>query len=153
MANRIKLPKHLRELNADVLQGAYTAAVGRKRSPAATADKRHVFGYWWHTLTVKNLDYFPETWEPREGVKFGRWEFDWAFERLQVAVEVDGGQHEQGGGRHATDSDRDKLNHAAAEGWLVLRFSPEMMDADPGRCCQLVEKALTSAEEHRNAWR
>lgn len=148
MSKPFKIPKHLRTLNPDV--PAVVRVAERPRAPGATADKRGEFGYWWRTLIVKDGDYFPAAWSPAEGVKFGKWEFDWAFERLLVAVEVDGGQHQAGGGRHAQDGDRWKLCEAAAQGWVVLRFSPEMLTADPDRCCSLVHRALVFALERAN---
>lgn len=71
---------------------------------------------------------------------------DWRFDRTwpdeRVAIEVDGGQRKPGGGRHNRDSDRDKLNAAAALGWRVLRFSGEMLNEDPIRCIDVLRKAL-----------
>ena len=70
-----------------------------------------------------------------------RWRFDWAWPPVKVAVECDGGQWTPHGGRHATDADRDKLNHAAALGWRVLRFSGSML-CDPENVCRMVKWAL-----------
>lgn len=74
-----------------------------------------------------------------------RWRFDFAFPAAKVAVEVDGGQWTARGGRHATDSDREKLNQAAAMGWRVLRFSPDMLRKDPLGCAAVVRQALASS--------
>jgi hypothetical protein len=74
-----------------------------------------------------------------------RWRFDYAWPlrpRGGVAVEVDGGQWQSGGGRHNTDGDREKLNVAAALGWRVLRFSPRALTEDPAGCVNLVTAAL-----------
>lgn len=68
--------------------------------------------------------------------------FDWAFVEQKVAVEVDGGTYAPGGGRHAKDKDREKLNIAASEGWKVFRFSPQMLDREPHTCIEQVKKAL-----------
>lgn len=70
------------------------------------------------------------------------WRFDWAFPRYRVAVEVDGGQWMESGGRHARDSDRDKLNAAASMGWIIFRFSPEQLKADPFGSVELIVRAL-----------
>ena len=67
--------------------------------------------------------------------------FDYAWPAARLAVEIDGGQWAPGGGRHATDKDREKLNEAAALGWRVLRFSPAML-ADPAACVALARAAL-----------
>lgn len=71
-----------------------------------------------------------------------RWRFDFAWPDHGLAVEVDGGQYAPGGGRHAGDADREKLNHAAARGWRVLRFSPQQLERDPIGCVALVRRAL-----------
>ena len=70
------------------------------------------------------------------------WRLDFAWPAAKLAAEVDGGQYAPRGGRHATDADREKLNHAAALGWRVLRFSPQQIAADPAACVALVETAL-----------
>lgn len=57
----------------------------------------------------------------------GDWKFDFAWPIQRVAVEVNGGQWLRYGGRHNRDSDRRKMNRAAAEGWRVLVVTPEMM--------------------------
>ena len=77
-----------------------------------------------------------------------RWRFDFAFldDIGGIAVECDGGQHAYMGGRHNTDKDRDKLNHAACLGWRVLRFSGTMLH-DPERCVKMVRWALGKLTE------
>lgn len=71
-----------------------------------------------------------------------RWRFDFSWPDALVACEVDGGQFAHGGGRHATDADRDKLNHAASVGWVVLRFSPQQIARDPAGCVALIRRTL-----------
>jgi very-short-patch-repair endonuclease len=68
--------------------------------------------------------------------------FDYALPAYRVAVEVDGGAWLPHGGRHASDTDREKLNIAASLGWLVFRFSPAMLNRDPWQCVTLVCDAL-----------
>ena len=70
-----------------------------------------------------------------------RMDYAWPTETGGVAVEIDGGQWQAHGGRHNTDADRDKLNHAAALGWRVLRFSGTMLH-DPENVCRMVRWAL-----------
>ena len=43
--------------------------------------------------------------------------------------------------RHARDSDREKLNAAAVDGWRVLRYSGKMLN-DPDKVIGQVRKAL-----------
>lgn len=74
-----------------------------------------------------------------------RWRFDYAFVAERVAVELDGGQWRENGGRHNRDTDRAKLNEAAALGWIVLRFSNQQWADDPHGCVVLVQRALGAA--------
>lgn len=84
-----------------------------------------------------------------------KFRFDFAWPRTEgggLAVEVDGGQHivrksKDGtrvsvGGRHNTDTDREKLNLAAELGWVVLRYSPKMLTRDPLGALAQVGRAL-----------
>ncbi|MCX5984952.1 MAG: hypothetical protein NTX54_00315 [Chloroflexi bacterium] len=56
-----------------------------------------------------------------------RWQFDFAWPALMLAVEVDGGSWVPGGGRHTRGAgfaaDHDKFNRATLLGWRVLRFT------------------------------
>jgi len=70
-----------------------------------------------------------------------RFRFDFAWIDAKVATEIDGGRWQSHGGRHNTDTDRDKLNIAAAMGWRVLRFSGAML-RDPEGCAHMVTWAL-----------
>lgn len=71
-----------------------------------------------------------------------RWRFDFAWPEYKVAVEIDGGQWKTGGGRHNRDSDREKMNAAAALWWCVLRFSVAEMNRSPIACINRVAEAL-----------
>ena len=101
-------------------------------------DKAGEWLYYWNLL-------MPGMEEPEAEYKFAeprRYRFDWAFPRLKVAVEVDGGQFAPLGGRHAGDKDREKLNLAASLGWRVFRFSPGQLKDDPAGCLELVRRSL-----------
>ena len=109
-------------------------------------DKAGIFLQDWIYITRNDA----ERWAPQPEYKFHgtrRWRFDWAFPEQMVAVEVDGGQWTAHGGRHMTDKDRDKGNHAAALGWRVLHFSPEQLERDPAGCVELVQQALDLAPD------
>lgn len=71
-----------------------------------------------------------------------KWRLDFAWPALKIAVEIDGGQWHPGGGRHGGDADRDKLNHAAADGWRILHFSPVQITDAPSVCIGIVRRAL-----------
>jgi very-short-patch-repair endonuclease len=72
-----------------------------------------------------------------------KFKFDWAFPEHEVAVEVEGNAwNVPGGGKHMQDRDLEKYNFAAADGWLVFRFSPAMLKKDPVGCCEQVDHGL-----------
>jgi very-short-patch-repair endonuclease len=106
-----------------------------------TTDKAAMFVYYWRLLAPADLP------EPVAEYRFHetrKWRFDWAWPAAFVAVEVDGGQWQAHGGRHAKDTDREKLNAAAELDWRVFRYSTQMMDANPKACVQQVARALTA---------
>jgi hypothetical protein len=80
--------------------------------------------------------------------KPGRHRFDWALPRELVAVEIDGGVWMARGGRHGADADRQKLAIAASLGWLVFRFSPQMLRRYPQACVGLVEQSILLRRLH-----
>lgn len=83
--------------------------------------------------------------EPTKEYRFHpvrKWRFDYAWPSYRCALEIDGGQWVAGGGRHNRDSDREKLNHAAADGWRVLRFSTQQVEREPDACIELLRRAL-----------
>jgi len=57
------------------------------------------------------------------------WRFDYAFPKLELAIEIEGGIWTPGGGGHnrgrAFQDDLEKYNTAASLGWTVFRFSCE----------------------------
>lgn len=75
-----------------------------------------------------------------------RWRFDYAFPEKKVAVEVDGGVWS--GGRHINPAgyinDMEKLNNAAAMGWLVLRITTD--DRFASKTYELIKDTLGQRE-------
>ena len=71
-----------------------------------------------------------------------RWRFDLAWVASKIAVECDGGQFKALGGRHNSDGDREKLNTACLNGWLVLRFSSTQIKNDPIGCINFIREAI-----------
>lgn len=91
-----------------------------------------------------------EPWPFSAEVEFAegrRWRFDWASHAAMVAIEIDGVVHERPGqcrrvGRHQQASgfegDCEKLNAAVLLGWMVLRFTPQMVALAPVQCVEQV---------------
>lgn len=71
-----------------------------------------------------------------------KWRFDFAWPDRLVAAEVEGGVYVNG--RHTRGSgfekDSEKYNTAAAQGWLVLRFTPRQVKS--GEALRWLEKAF-----------
>ena len=59
-----------------------------------------------------------------------KWRFDFANEAVMLGVEIEGGIWNQG--RHnrgaGFEKDCEKYNHAALCGWVVMRFTPKMIN-------------------------
>ncbi|MDO8303927.1 MAG: hypothetical protein Q7T18_11865 [Sedimentisphaerales bacterium] len=64
----------------------------------------------------------------------------------RVSVEVEGGVWIQGGHTRGAgySSDLEKYNAAAALGWIVLRFTPKMLEDDPMTCVRQVQRAIVN---------
>lgn len=105
--------------------------------------------------------HFPDLPQPVAEFRFlatRRLRFDYAFPEYRVAIELDGGQwikHGQIGGRHNSDTDRAKLNEAAANGWLVFRFSNNQWQSDIIGCLTYVARGLqlrlNQTAEHKDS--
>lgn len=83
------------------------------------------------------------------------WRFDFAWPEAKVAVEIDGGQWKpiyrrdgsvSYGGRHNTPEgfrrDCEKLNAATLLGWVVLRFTGEMLEENVQLVLEQVEQLV-----------
>jgi hypothetical protein len=77
--------------------------------------------------------------------KHGRHRFNWALPRELIAAEVDGWMWLARGGRHGAVG---KLAIAASLGWLVFRFSPQMLQQYPQVCVGLVEQSILLRRSH-----
>lgn len=76
-----------------------------------------------------------------------KWRFDFAWPALMVAVEIDGGvTRRRAFGRHVRAdgfiNDAEKLNWAAAQGWIVLRYTSADLDARPAQVVETVQQIL-----------
>ncbi len=89
-----------------------------------------------------------------------KWRFDFAWPatdgpdedaRGGVAVEIDGGQWMAHGGRHARDSDREKMNEAVVQGWRILHFTPQDARDRPDHCIDLLLRLMAYEQPWRLA--
>jgi very-short-patch-repair endonuclease len=71
-----------------------------------------------------------------------KWRFDFAYPAMKIAVEIEGGTWS--GGRHTRGSgyaeDANKYNHAAIDGWMVLRGDGGMIKS--GALVRAVKAAI-----------
>ena len=102
------------------------------------SELERTFAYYYNLLTADAPQYELE-YVFLPGRKY---RFDFAWPASKVAVEIQGGTRLKGGGRHNTDVDRWKMNHAATNGWRVLQFSGKMLEDDPQQCIKVVLEAL-----------
>lgn len=115
-------------------------------------DTSHLFTHYWSMLAPADVQAAVVWTHEHRFAPPRKWRFDHAAIDRRVAVELDGGNHlvrwsqkEQryvAVGRHTKPEDYDKLNQAAALGWRVFRFSPQMLTDDPHRCISQVLQAL-----------
>lgn len=111
------------------------------------SDAERAFLTYWKILA-------PNFIEPIEEYKFAselgrRWRFDFAFPVVHpylagVAVEIEGGVFVQG--RHTRgvgyQKDLEKYNAGATLGWIIYRFTPQMLKKDPTGCVEMVSQKL-----------
>lgn len=98
---------------------------------AKARTKTHRRGGQWATARAYLLLLAQETgtaWEAEHRFHpVRRWRFDYAAPELRVALEVDGGVWQYGRHNRAAGylRDMEKMNAAAAAGWLVLHTTPD----------------------------
>lgn len=73
---------------------------------------------------------------------FGEWRIDAADEPSRVAVEINGGRWQSGGGKHSTPRDREKVRQLQLAGWIVLEYLTEELTADPVRVIRQIAGAV-----------
>lgn len=123
----------VRELNADVLHqdkrtALHTGADGRL-TPHAAESMTGRFLTLWAALDGPELE--PEhRFHPTR-----RWRFDFAHIGARVAIELEGGIHQQGRHNRAAGfvSDARKYNAAAVAGWTVFRLATGMLTVEDVR--------------------
>jgi len=107
----------------------------------AASDLEAEFSTLWRMLC--GFDRLP-TKEHRFHPDTKKWRFDFAWEDVKVAVEIEGGIWTNG--RHTRGKgfieDCDKYNAAAELGWAVFRFTEKHLRSSPAQCCEQVLRAI-----------
>ena len=75
-----------------------------------------------------------------------KFKFDFCYPELKIAIEVDGGQWQAGGGKHNTDEDYEKLNIATAHGYLLVRFKTKMVRKDSVGCVMRIREVYDNVQ-------
>lgn len=91
------------------------------------------------TFLTRLIQLAPGLPEPTAEYQFApgrKWRFDFAWVDHKIAVEIEGmtskiGRHQR---RDGYAKDCEKYNAALVLGWRVLRFTGQMIDADPIKC-------------------
>jgi hypothetical protein len=130
------------------LHGSRSVTPGGSRS-----DKKLLFLMTWEIFTQEDPPEDRRQWKEEHRFHPERlWRFDYALPDLKIAVEVDGGQFVAYGGRHSSDADREKHNHACALDWLVYHFSPQQLVTDPLGCIELVRQGIRSRADQEERY-
>lgn len=85
---------------------------------------------------------YPSAQREFEGAVPGRrYRIDIALEAEKIAIEIDGWQY-HGKFKSAHESDRERQNHLAVAGWLVLRFTAGQIFKDLQGVAVTIERAV-----------
>ena len=85
---------------------------------------------------------FPHAEREYQGAVPGRrYRIDIALEAEKIAIEIDGWQY-HGKFKSAHESDRERQNHLAVAGWLVLRFTAGQIFKDLQGVSATIERAV-----------
>lgn len=104
------------------------------------SEAERVFLFYWQTLA-------PDEPEPEPEHRFHperKWRLDFAWPHYKTSVEIEGGIWSEG--RHVRgygfEADCEKYNYAQLFGWVVLRFTPQMLERDPEGCIDFIVSTL-----------
>jgi len=80
--------------------------------------------------------------------RWRKWRFDFALLDLKIAIEIEG-LNPKGKSRHTTvtgfRNDCEKYNHAAIDGWTVIRGDQQMMNN--GLLAEFIDMAVEARKE------
>lgn len=120
-----------------------------KKYPRLTESREsnaeRVFMSYWTALNLMPLEDAHS--QPVREYKFDgmrNWRFDFAWPMVLVAVEIEGGVYVNGGHTRPAGYQKDceKYNKAIELGWRVLRFTPQMVEANPIEVIRQIERVL-----------
>lgn len=75
------------------------------------------------------------------------WRFDFCWPEQRVAVEIEGGVYMRVSGHTSAagyQKDCAKYNAAIEAGWVVLRYTPQMVERYPEACIRQIEAVIRS---------
>lgn len=119
---------------SDITVAEYKRLIQETKKQAEAAKKKEqaaalaaAFGTQWRRLgggeLTKEYKFHPKR----------RWSFDWAAVDVKVAIEIEGGTWTSG--RHTRGTgyakDCEKYNNAQFLGWVVFRFTVDMINKNP----------------------
>jgi very-short-patch-repair endonuclease len=84
----------------------------------------------------------PDLPAPERDRPFLTFRIDLAWPACCLAVEVNGGLHRAGGGKHATSRDHQKMRELTLAGWRPLVFTSSEVRSDPLGCIADIRRAL-----------
>jgi len=82
-----------------------------------------------------------------------RWRFDYAYPQYRIGIEIHGGIWIRGGHTRGSGfiKDREKMNHAAIAGWLVLEFPIITRGTLPHDCVEQIAMAIKARAKNRES--
>lgn len=103
------------------------------------SDLEETFVFYWRIFAPPSLPPLEREQCLVPGRKFRS---DFCNRASRVVVEIDGGQFAARGGRHNTDTDREKINLLTLYGWRVFRYSGTMLKGNPEAVVKQVASAI-----------
>jgi very-short-patch-repair endonuclease len=94
------------------------------------------------TLLAEIKRLAPHMAQPIRDYPFDRYKIDLAWPSAMLAIEVDGGQHAAGGGKHGSRQDYAKTRRMTVARWRLLRFTAGEVRDDPMSVIKEIQEAL-----------
>lgn len=118
----------------------------KKTTEAKESEAERAFKTRWLGLSTLDLEAVP-MYQEYKFVHFRNWRFDFAWPEQRVAVEIEGGVYMRVSGHTSAagyQKNCEKYNAAIEAGWVVLRYTPQMVKADPQGCIRQIEAVIRS---------